>query len=115
MRGIPLAPPCPVAIPANFRARARSPLWAGDLTLGGRIIPREIKAVIGASITAVTGFFGSRADVLMPMWQSLRAALNRFGCKHKPRRTDVIDGADRTYHSIMAWFAQVRNVTRITA
>ena len=74
-------------------------------TLGGRLIGRELQARIGAPILGAMHFFGGRGEEAGPMWRSVRAALDDFGRERPQLAGDVATGAERTFRSMLAWFA----------
>jgi heme oxygenase len=74
-------------------------------TLGGRLILRDVEARVGAPIAGATRFFGGRQAAVGPMWESFRAALDRFGRDCPQLRVDVVTGAERLFRALLAWFA----------
>lgn len=47
------------------------------------------------------------ARALAPMWHDFRARLDEFGRDQPWRRDDVVAGAQRTFQSLLIWFASV--------
>jgi len=74
-------------------------------TLGGQIILRGIEARPGLSIGPARQFFGGRGRDLGPMWNDFRERLDGYGRLHPLKRNDVVAGAQRTFQSLLRWFA----------
>lgn len=71
--------------------------------LGARVILRAIEGRI--PLVGATKFFGGRGTPVGPTWQDFRAALDRFGREQPLRMQDTLTGAERTFQSMIAWFA----------
>ena len=97
---LPLLPAFPYALGALYVLEGA--------TLGGRVILRDLEARIGPSIDGATSFFGGRGDTAGPMWKNFRAALDRFGLERPLDRDHVVEGAERTFRAILAWFEPFR-------
>ncbi len=74
-------------------------------TLGGQIILRGIETRLGLSIGTARQFFGGRGRDLGPMWNDFRNRLDDYGRLHALKRDDVVAGAQRTFQSLLGWFA----------
>jgi heme oxygenase len=81
-------------------------------TQGRRVMLRELRACLGDPIASATRFFGGRGEAVGPMWQSVRAALDAFGRAEPQLRADVIEGAERTFRALLAWFAPFVTIGR---
>jgi len=73
--------------------------------LGGRVIGREVLARIGNPIAGATSFFCPGGEAVGPAWKSFQAAMDDFGRARPQHFEDVIIGAQRTFCTMMAWFA----------
>jgi heme oxygenase len=102
----------PRALPAMMPDLPTFPHALGALyvmegaTLGGRVILRAVEARLGRQIAGATCFLGGRGAQTGPMWQSFRAALDRFGHANPHLRAEVVIGADRMFQAILTWFAR---------
>ncbi|KAA2236107.1 biliverdin-producing heme oxygenase [Salinarimonas soli] len=72
--------------------------------LGGRVILDALSGRLGDEIAAAAAFFGGRGPRTGLLWQTFRAALDRFGEDHPGRASDVIAGAERTFDAFTAAF-----------
>jgi heme oxygenase len=73
-------------------------------TLGGRLILAELQRLGCAPIAGATHFFGGRGNAVAPTWQSVKAALDRFGRNRPELSGDVVTGAERSFRAMLAWF-----------
>lgn len=73
--------------------------------VGGRLILRDLETRIGPEVSGATRFFGGQGDAAGPTWQDVRVALDDFGREHPQRRDQVVSGAQRTFRTMLAWFA----------
>jgi heme oxygenase len=80
-------------------------------TLGGRVILRDLEARMGAAVFGAGRFFGGRGDTVELVWKSFRAAVDSFGRERPELRADVVCGAERTFGSMLDWFAPFRAVS----
>ncbi len=72
-------------------------------TLGGQIILRHLRAVLGESLDGADTFFNGHGPRTGAMWSAARVAVDAYGEKHPEDCDRVIEGAASTFRAVGAW------------
>jgi heme oxygenase len=72
-------------------------------TLGGQVILRHLRAVLGDSIDGADAFFNGHGPRSGAMWNAARAAIDAYGEKHPDDCDRVIEGAASAFRAVGAW------------
>jgi heme oxygenase len=79
------------AIPASFPAGLGTLYVLEGSSLGGHVILRDAKAMLGPAIDGASAFFGGGLN--RPSWPAFKSRLDAFGIAHPAAIPEVIAGA----------------------
>jgi heme oxygenase len=77
-------------------------------TLGGQIILRHLRQVLGDRIAGADAFFSGHAQQTGTMWNSFRASLDAYGTQSPETTPDAIAGAESTFAAVGDWMTHDR-------
>jgi heme oxygenase len=102
---VPRAPPPQLPELPTFAHAVGARYVLEGARLGGRVILRDLEARIGPEIGEATAFFGEGGAPTVPSWPKFQAALDSFGRGDRGICEDAVIGAERSFRSLLAWFA----------
>jgi heme oxygenase len=96
--------PARLDAPADLAAGLGALYVIEGSVLGGRVILDALTARLGSDIAGATAFFGGRGPRTGLLWQTFRAALDRFGEDEPEARAAVVAAANRTFAAFTTTF-----------
>jgi heme oxygenase len=96
--------PAHVPAPTDLAAGLGALYVIEGSVLGGRIILDALLGRFGQDIAGATAFFGGRGPRTGLLWQTFRAALDRFGESEPEAEAAVIAAANQTFAAFAATF-----------
>ena len=96
--------PAGVPAPADLAGGLGALYVIEGSVLGGRVILDALTARLSADIAGATAFFGGRGPRTGLLWQTFRAALDRFGEDEPEAKAAVVAAANRTFAAFTTTF-----------